>query len=270
MIEFILVSVIVIAFILFGVLIFIWFQMYSTDSRLVKLIEDRIRLNNVLYDLDRIEFPIVEEEWKNLGVWIKRRKLDMYMDEHTKKYELIDVGDDYIGNRKVYRIKALHDFESAKKGDLGGYVESEENLSHSGRCWVYDNAYVVDKARVYEDATIRDNVWIFDNAEVFGNAKVNGTACVYHHGRVYSNARLYDDAKVYNSAQAFGNAVVHGNARMKGIATASIPVTVVDNNKVVITITDDHIHVYQSKVYNKDNVPKKYRALLNLSRNIKE
>ena len=62
MIEFLIVAVIMIVIILFGVLIFIWFQMNSTDSRLVKLIEDRIRLNNVLYDLDRIEFPIVEEE----------------------------------------------------------------------------------------------------------------------------------------------------------------------------------------------------------------
>ena len=109
------------------------------------------------------------------------------MDEHTKKYELIDVGDDYIGNRKVYRIKALHDFESAKKGDLGGYVESEENLSHSGRCWVYDNAYVVDKARVYEDATIRGSVWIFDNAEVFGRASISGQARVFHYAKVYDN-----------------------------------------------------------------------------------
>ena len=74
MFEFLLAAVIMIVIILFGVLIFIGFQMNSTDSRLVKLIEDRIRLNNVLYDLDRIEFPIVEEEWKNLGVWIKRRK----------------------------------------------------------------------------------------------------------------------------------------------------------------------------------------------------
>ena len=31
------------------------------------------------------------------------------MNEIIKKYELIDVQDDYNGNRKVYRIKALRD-----------------------------------------------------------------------------------------------------------------------------------------------------------------
>ena len=62
MIEFLLLAVIVIVIMLFGVLIFIWIQINSTDSRLVKLIEDRIRLNNVHYELDRLEFPVFEEE----------------------------------------------------------------------------------------------------------------------------------------------------------------------------------------------------------------
>lgn len=62
MIEFLLLVVIMIVIILFGVLIFIWIQINSTDSRLVNLIEDRIRLNNALYELDRLEFPIIEEE----------------------------------------------------------------------------------------------------------------------------------------------------------------------------------------------------------------
>lgn len=62
MLEFLLFSVIVIAVILLGLLIFIWNQLNNTNSRLVKLIEDRIRLNNVHYELDRLEFPIIEDE----------------------------------------------------------------------------------------------------------------------------------------------------------------------------------------------------------------
>jgi len=62
MLEFLLVVVIVIAIILLVLLIFIWNQFNNTNSRLVKLIEDRIKLNNVHYELDRLEFPIVEDE----------------------------------------------------------------------------------------------------------------------------------------------------------------------------------------------------------------
>jgi hypothetical protein len=48
-----------------------------------------------------------------------------------KKYELIK--SDIPG---LYRIKAVRDFSDVKKGDIGGYVESEDNLSHEGDCWV--------------------------------------------------------------------------------------------------------------------------------------
>ena len=61
MLEILLVTVIVIAVILLGLLIFIWNQLNNTNSRLVKLIEDRIRLNNVHYELDRL-VPILEDE----------------------------------------------------------------------------------------------------------------------------------------------------------------------------------------------------------------
>jgi len=62
MLELLLVLVIIIAITLVGLLIFIWNQLNNTESRLVKLIEDRIRLNNVHYELDRLDFPIIEDE----------------------------------------------------------------------------------------------------------------------------------------------------------------------------------------------------------------
>lgn len=47
--------------VLFLILLFFWIQFSSTDSKLVKLIESRIRLNNVNYDLDNLEYNIKEE-----------------------------------------------------------------------------------------------------------------------------------------------------------------------------------------------------------------
>lgn len=62
MLELLIVLVIIIAITLAGLVIFIWNQLNNTESRLVKLIEDRIRLNNVHYELDRLDFPIIEDE----------------------------------------------------------------------------------------------------------------------------------------------------------------------------------------------------------------
>lgn len=52
----------------------------------------------------------------------------------NKKYELTDITKEYMG-RTLHRIKALRDVDvSVKAGDLGGWVESEDNLSQVGEC----------------------------------------------------------------------------------------------------------------------------------------
>ena len=77
-----------------------------------------------------------------------------------EKYELLKDDTKTVFGRTLYRIKALRDFDNVEKGDLGGYIESENNLSH------FDNAWVFGDARVH------------GNAEVFGDARVCGNAVI--------------------------------------------------------------------------------------------
>ena len=70
-----------------------------------------------------------------------------------------------------------------KKGDKGGFIEKECNLSQSGDCWVYDNAKVYNNAKV------------FDYADIYGNAKV------YHYAMVYGNARVFGNAEICGKAE---------------------------------------------------------------------
>jgi hypothetical protein len=65
-----------------------------------------------------------------------------------KKYELTSESIEHAGVT-LYRIKALRDFGRVKKGDLGGYVEKEANLSHEGDCWVGGIAKVYNEACVF-------------------------------------------------------------------------------------------------------------------------
>ena len=104
----------------------------------------------------------------------------------TKKYKLLldDIKD--IGNTKLYRIQRLSD------GQLGGYIQSEDNLSHLGNTWVSDNAQVSGNARVYGDAQVwgvanvygdarvYDYAWVYDNARVSGKARVISPQCIIH------------------------------------------------------------------------------------------
>lgn len=48
-----------------------------------------------------------------------------------KKYELTDEKTECLG-RTLHRVRALRDFQNVKAGDMGGWVEAEKDLAHSG------------------------------------------------------------------------------------------------------------------------------------------
>ena len=128
--------------------------------------------------------------------------------ETEKKYKLTDECIT-IGDKKLYRIEAIKNFADVHKGDKGGFVESEENLSQNGSCWIYDDAKVFGDAKVCE-AT-----------EVYGDAVVLGNTMVYGKAKVFGKARVNGDAKVFGDAQVYGNAKVNGNAEISGNAKIS-------------------------------------------------
>ena len=71
----------------------------------------------------------------------------------SKKFELTTETKLFLG-RTLYRIRALIAFRGVEAGELGGWVEKEENLSQEDDAWVYGDA------RVY------GNAWVYGNAEV--------------------------------------------------------------------------------------------------------
>lgn len=71
-----------------------------------------------------------------------------------KKYELLQNDTIKMQGAKLYRIRALKDFDTVKAGDLGGYVQSESNLSQSGDCWVRENGIACGDAFISGNAII--------------------------------------------------------------------------------------------------------------------
>lgn len=94
-----------------------------------------------------------------------------------KKFKLTSEFIVDISGVKLFRIKALIEFGNVKAGDLGGYIEKEENLSHMGNAWVSGNA------QVFGDARVSGNAWVSGDAWVSGNAQVSGDKdYAYAHG----------------------------------------------------------------------------------------
>jgi len=72
-----------------------------------------------------------------------------------KKYEF--TGETKIHNGvTLQRIRAVRSFGDVEKGQKGGWIEREENLS------------------VYVDASVYGNAWVSGDACVSGNARVTG------------------------------------------------------------------------------------------------
>ena len=67
------------------------------------------------------------------------------------KFELTTETKTVFG-KTLFRIRALVDLSFVKKGDLGGFVEKEENLYAYGDAWVSGNAQVYGNAWVYGNA----------------------------------------------------------------------------------------------------------------------
>ena len=105
--------------------------------------------------------------------------------EEMKKYKLLQ----NKNPQNLHQIQAIRNIPGiCTTGDLGGWIESEANLSQDGNAWVSGNAWV------------------------YGNARVSGNAWVYGNARVSGNARVYGNAWVYGNARVSGNAGVSGNA----------------------------------------------------------
>lgn len=77
-----------------------------------------------------------------------------------KHFELTDETIEVAGNT-MHRIRCTRDCKWAKTGDLGGFIEKEDNLS--------------------------GNAWLADNAQVYGNARVAGNARLAGKARVAGN-----------------------------------------------------------------------------------
>ncbi|WP_208435736.1 hypothetical protein [Bartonella phoceensis] len=150
-----------------------------------------------------------------------------------KKYEFTGETAEFKGVT-LHRIRALRDFGDVKKGDLGGFIEHEDNLSHEGNCWVGGSyipcatGYVYGNAKIYENAKVYGNARVYDNAEVFGNTYIMGPARIYNNVKIYDNAiisgcfvgnvEIFGDAKVYENARIYDEVKISQNAEVCGLA----------------------------------------------------
>lgn len=77
----------------------------------------------------------------------------------------------FTGATKVHNGVTLKQIECEKYG-VGGWIESEKNLSQKGTCWVYNDAMV------YGDAVVHDKAYVAGSAVLYGKANAAGKSYV--------------------------------------------------------------------------------------------
>lgn len=134
----------------------------------------------------------------------------------SKKYfELFK--DDYkiINGVTVYRIKALIDFDNIKAGELGGYIEKEDNLkvyysvldpgwysyyaenNNVRASWIYDNACVYGDSVVYLGGRVKGNS-VICNSHILDDSTVDGDCSIFN-SKVSYKSTIVGDSFISNS-----------------------------------------------------------------------
>ena len=86
-----------------------------------------------------------------------------------QKYKLIEEPGTHLK-----RIVALRNFEYIFRGQRGGLIEGEHNLSHKGNCWVDYNGKVYGQAHVKQDAVVSNYVEVCGRARIEDNSYIEG------------------------------------------------------------------------------------------------
>lgn len=130
------------------------------------------------------------------------------------KYILTSETKVVFGRHTLHRIQCTEAFSDVLVGDLGGFVESEANLSQLGLCWIYDDAMCFGAATVRDDAVLRNNSSAYDSADVYGSAEMLNNAEIYMRATAHGNATLRDDCEVFEDAEVSGNCTIGGSANI--------------------------------------------------------
>ena len=134
----------------------------------------------------------------------------------NQKYEITDMAHEEYPF--LHRIRALRDIcGEIRAGDIGGFVESESNLSaEPGDCaWILDDAIACDRAYISKGSVMSGHSRAEDNAylrgaSMTGKALASGNAQIIHDPHTMGTPILSGNCKVYGTVQ--GDIRITGSA----------------------------------------------------------
>lgn len=113
-----------------------------------------------------------------------------------KKYEFTGETMEFEG-RTLQLIRYVRDIGGfVPKGELGGWIEHEGNLSHDGMCYVakeskvFGNSRVVDNAIVNGGSILKDNVFLLNESHVSEQSIVGGDTIISGDSYIFAGSKI--------------------------------------------------------------------------------
>lgn len=154
---------------------------------------------------------------------------------NNQKYEITDIAHEKYPF--LHRIRALRDIgQKVKSGELGGFVESESNLSFEPG----------DDAWIFDDAICAGDGYVDKGSRLFGNAVVCGRGYVSHDSAMSAHTRVEDDAYI-RGADLCGHARVSGRGMVLASSDSDHRPILSENCAVYGTVQGD-IHMMGTAV----------------------
>ena len=180
---------------------------------------------------ERSAFPTSMRHSEKKMPCAKKRHKKEKGDENHQKYEITDIAHEEYPF--LHRIRALRDIcGEICAGDIGGFVESESNLSaEPGDCaWIFDDAIAAGDAYVDRDACLRGD------AIACGSAYVSKGSVMSGHSRAEDNAYLRGasmtgkalasgNAQIIHDPHTMGTPILSGNCKVYGTVQGDIRIT---------------------------------------------
>lgn len=129
----------------------------------------------------------------------------------------------------LYQIKALRDIPSHRvsKGDIGGWIENEANLSQNGDCWIGINGHAYDEAQVLENAYV-------GSGDVYDTAIVKGYSKILNQSKVYGISTCIIEGKSIVSSSTIVDSHIVGTTNIKESQITNLIIELEDDDEEYI------------------------------------
>ena len=190
----------------------------------------------------------------------------------AQKYEITDI--EHLKDSSLHRIRAMQRVsETVGPGTLGGYVQSEENLSQENDgAWIYGEAICCESAIVTTGAFLTGQARVSGSALISNEAEIGGQACVRDRavvfgGTVQEGAVVCGDAVIRKNQITGAVPLVEGHATVMGTVAGAVylgadafilPGNTVDNpTNSVLAINGSYVRLYSIEQVKPPKAPER-------------